>query len=809
MGAVSYRFRAELRERWRSWLGLALLVGLAAGGVTALLAGARRTDSAYSRYLDAQRAPDALVINEPNDEDPTAQFDLDEIARLPQVEDSVRVGYGFVAIGSGVTSLTPLDDRFGDEVDRLDVVEGRLPDADRPEEVALSTTVAELDDLQVGDSVDLLEPAIVEGGVPEDLSELPPQDQALVRQVTNLDPINTLRVVGIVTAPGTFPPQPRTPCCAFHSLAFGAAGTPGEALAVRLADGADVSDLRADLEPRAGGLPLHLSDIEAQGEDVAQSIHVQAVGLRLLAGLAGIVALLVVAQLLTRLIVLEAADNPSLEAVGMSRRQRALVAVARASAIGGGAALTCVVAAVLLSPLFPTGLAGTAEPHPGFAVDWTALAVGAALTLALPPLVSLLPAWLATRPAATSDVGARRSRAVTWATRLGLPLPSVAGVRMALSRGTGRDAVPVVSSLTTITLGVTVLVGALTFGTSLRHLLDTPRLYGLGWDVQMTTYGEPVADFLAPIAQEHPDVDGLAIGATNLVARVGEDQVDLLGLDAVAGHVLPPLLTGRLPEGPDEVALAPETFDDLDIAIGETIDVRAIEGQEASMTVVGTTVLPDTTEAARRGRGALVSVAGFARLAGFPTTDLAAQDLFLDLAQGSDPGAVASDLAESACEEVPDPEGCFLYPIVYPPPTDVVNFGRAENLPLAMGGVIGVLAVGTLVHVVVTAARRRRRDLALLRTLGFTGRQLVSTISTHATTAVAIGLVVGIPVGLAAGRWLWTLRVEQLGLIVDTRVPAAAAVALAIGALVLANLVALVPGRAAARAHAAEVLRAE
>jgi hypothetical protein len=63
MTAVWYRFRAELRSRWRAWLGLGLLVGLAAGAVMALAAGARRTDSAYARFLDRHDAYDAMVFD--------------------------------------------------------------------------------------------------------------------------------------------------------------------------------------------------------------------------------------------------------------------------------------------------------------------------------------------------------------------------------------------------------------------------------------------------------------------------------------------------------------------------------------------------------------------------------------------------------------------------------------------------------------------------------------------------------------------------------------------------------------------------
>ena len=51
MGAATLWFGAELRARWRATLGLALLVGVVAGACLAAAAGARRTDSAYPRFL--------------------------------------------------------------------------------------------------------------------------------------------------------------------------------------------------------------------------------------------------------------------------------------------------------------------------------------------------------------------------------------------------------------------------------------------------------------------------------------------------------------------------------------------------------------------------------------------------------------------------------------------------------------------------------------------------------------------------------------------------------------------------------------
>jgi hypothetical protein len=50
---IRFRFRAELRTRWRASLVLGLLIGVIAGGTLAATAATRRTHSAYARYLDA------------------------------------------------------------------------------------------------------------------------------------------------------------------------------------------------------------------------------------------------------------------------------------------------------------------------------------------------------------------------------------------------------------------------------------------------------------------------------------------------------------------------------------------------------------------------------------------------------------------------------------------------------------------------------------------------------------------------------------------------------------------------------------
>src|SRR6478735_3273993 len=88
MNAVLVRLRAELRSRWRAWPGLALLIGLAGGAATAAGAGARRTRTAYPRFLSAQKSFDLLTGGFPDNVDPDQA--LATIERFPVVKEWAR-----------------------------------------------------------------------------------------------------------------------------------------------------------------------------------------------------------------------------------------------------------------------------------------------------------------------------------------------------------------------------------------------------------------------------------------------------------------------------------------------------------------------------------------------------------------------------------------------------------------------------------------------------------------------------------------------------------------------------------------------
>jgi putative ABC transport system permease protein len=105
--------------------------------------------------------------------------------------------------------------------------------------------------------------------------------------------------------------------------------------------------------------------------------------------------------------------------------------------------------------------------------------------------------------------------------------------------------------------------------------------------------------------------------------------------------------------------------------------------------------------------------------------------------------------------------------------------------------------------------RRRRRDLAILKTLGFVRRDVATAVAWQATTVVIVSLVVAVPLGVALGRWTWTLLADDLGVVARPQVPWLTITAVVGAALVLANLIALVPGQIAARTRPASVLRSE
>ena len=812
MKAIWARSRAELRGRWRATLALAVMVGLVGGIAIAAAAGARRTHSAYPRFLEATNAADILVNP---DLGAFTELDFDAVAALPEVASMGTVGGMVVAFpGPGgepvldrslPLSLAPVDDRTFATLERPQLLAGRLPDPSRLDEAFVNPTLADQRGLRPGDALDVLVAPVEELYAAEESGQPLPQFEPRRLTITGIgvsgDEIVTDEAFADDGKLGLTPAFYREhPDAVFYWGLF-----------VDLkGDAADVGSFRAGVERLAGDEAIEFQTAAVTSTTVQRAIRPQAVALAIFAALAGLAGTLVAAQALARQLGADAGDAPALHAVGMSRRQRLAVALVRVGVVGLAGAVVAGVVAVALSPLFPVGPARLAEPNPGVAVDPSALGLGAASLLVMVVACSAVPAWRSAtvrslRPAAEAG-GGRPSRLAGALSRVGARLPAVVGVKLALEPGRGRTSVATRSALVGASLAVAGVVAAVTFAASLDHLLTTPRLYGWNWDVVIEggdgsdeALAEAIGTVAASLADD-PGVSALSMGNVGRVVLAGT-PVPAVGVDPIRGALSPTIVHGRAPVADGEVALGSRTLERLELSVGDVVTAEENGGGTTTeLKVVGQAVFPnfatysgsDNTEL---GLGALVTTAGLARFG----PEFTKPFLLIELVEGADPASLL-DADEAGLLELVDAPQL---------PADVVNFDRVRETPMALAALLAALAFATVTHTLVTSVRRRRRDLALIRALGFLRRQVSATIAWQATTVAAVALLVGLPLGVAAGRWAWTLLAEGLGIPPEPVTPLVA-LALAVPAvLVVANLVAALPARSAGRIRPALALRSE
>ena len=142
-------------------------------------------------------------------------------------------------------------------------------------------------------------------------------------------------------------------------------------------------------------------------------------------------------------------------------------------------------------------------------------------------------------------------------------------------------------------------------------------------------------------------------------------------------------------------------------------------------------------------------------------------------------------------------------------PAEITDYQAMRAAPLILAVGLSTGAVVALTLTLLTSVRRRRRDLALLKALGLTRDKLSAVLAWQSTVSVAIGVVIGVPLGIVFGHAMWDLFAHELFAIPDSTVPVLATAVVALGALVLANLVAAIPGRRAANTPTNLILNAE
>jgi hypothetical protein len=320
----------------------------------------------------------------------------------------------------------------------------------------------------------------------------------------------------------------------------------------------------------------------------------------------------------------------------------------------------------------------------------------------------------------------------------------------------------------------------------------TPSNYGFPWDGL-------VAGFQGAVVAEHgsdltanPNVRDLGTVKSSIV-RIENDDVNVYAFATLKGSVSPTLLEGRLPRRPDEVVLGTATLRDAHAGIGDVVAMAGVD-ETVQRRVVGTAAFPILDDRSAVGRGAVLTSAA---LDASVASESINHDLLVTWSPGVDVGAANRDLEERTGAEVFAPRL----------PADVNNLKLVEGLPRALAVFLALVAGLALAHTLVTTVRRRGHDLAVLRALGFVGAQVSATVAWQATAFAVVGLIVGIPLGIAAGRAAWTLVATAIGVADRPAIPLVLLGVMAVSALLIANLLAALPGRMARAIRPATTLR--
>ena len=292
------------------------------------------------------------------------------------------------------------------------MLEGRRVRPDRPDEVVVSFTLADQYGLGIGDELDIISPGFLRAYEfflenPEELTEEDAEYLGAIERTLEVLPGGKATIVGIQASPGEFPPQIEgsgrylvhtSPALYPVRAELAGLSEGGDSLLVRLERGALDSDAFLDhIEELGGGVVPDVVVAAELNRNAQRSFHTQATALWLLALLTAITALLVVGQLLARFTAVQSTDNPTLASLGTTVPQRAALSLCRAAVIGIVGGFLAVALAFVASPVFPTGLARTAEPDPGLPLDVGVALLGMLGVLVLVLVLTLWPAWRGTR----------------------------------------------------------------------------------------------------------------------------------------------------------------------------------------------------------------------------------------------------------------------------------------------------------------------------------------------------------------------------------------------------------------------------
>lgn len=741
-GAIALVARRRWQSGWRQHLLLAAAVSMTVGIVLAVLLGANRSAAAMDRLRSATHASDVLL----GSGDAEVGDLLASVSAAPWALESGAIRELFVRPkGSdlfpdyNLLSLAQEPTVGGASLDVPIVVEGRAPDPGRVDEVAMSEALAADLGLQVGDRI-VLESTSFEwvevaynGGDPG-----PPDGPEVEAELVGLArlPADFGRYEGILHLTPAYADRYEDQV---RTYTFIVAATT-EAVRARLEAGERVT---------AGGaasLDVLLSP-DSRSEAVQDSLDTVAAALRLVAATAGLAGVAVLGLITSRVAREAVADRETLIAIGWTGPEvTRLATLVLVPPLVAGLAVGLLVG-VVASPLASIGLAAAIDPAGDASVVDLALVAGTALGG-----TALLGALLAVTAARVRTSASHARTTVPPAPALQRPLAVALGMRRALFGAPDRGGRVSRSAVVAVAAAVAIAGAALVVGSSIQRLQDEPALSGHGPPSQrVIDAGEDLEVFERAMATMDADARAVDLIGLHVAFGVqGPGAVDLSALvfDARRGDPGAAVLRGRLPAQPDEVAVGPASLELMDLAVGDEIELRAPE-RSARFEIVGAVLFPEGDFS--HDSGVAMTAEGAAFLGGVDAT--AIHQIAFSWGSGIDEAAADQELSAAGFNVLTTPEGLV--------PASVSNLGEVRGLAPLVAGLVLVLGLVTALYAVTITGRLGRREAGTLQALGLTPGATAAVAEVQGVAVAVVGVVIGLPLGIAAGRQLWSLIADR------------------------------------------------
>ncbi len=705
--------------------------------------------------------------------------------------------------------------------DRLAVVQGRLADPNRADEVEMTANTAHSLGVHIGQVIPL--------GFYTD-AQTNESDFGTTRVAPRLRV--EAKLVGIVVLNNevvqddidkSYGFAVVTPALMRHVIAVSPAAAQPVLYGLQLAHGdRDIVKVEKSLTsilPAGSTYEFHVTSRVVSAVEL--SVKPESVALGAFGLIAALVTMVLGIQAISRQLRLGQENRQVLRALGASPAVTVgdgLLGVLIAIVLGS---LLAEVVAVALSPLAPLGPVRPVYPDLGVSFDWTVLGIGLAVLL-----IGLGSAAIALalrgaphRVRRTELVATQGSRVVRGAEVAGMSTAGVLGLQFALDRGRGRTAVPVRSALLGTVLAVALVVVTLTFASGLNTLVSHPALYGWDWNYMLNP-SDDVPPQTLTVLDHDPDVAAWT-GANLANAQIDGQSFPIL-LSSTNAALTPPILSGHRLEAKNEIVLGAATLAALHKHLGNTVVISYGTRADAPvyvpptrLTVVGTTTLPTVgytsfiADHTSMGTGAIVAKgiepAAFQRALHSPDPNFDGPEMvFVRLRDGISANAGRRDMqrvasgAAKVFKDDPMGEGNGVTVLGVQRPAQIVNYRSVGSTPVILAVGLAVGAIAALGLTLAASVRQRRRDLAVIKALGFVQRQLSAAVAWQAIVAAIVGVIVGIPLGIVVGRQLWILFARNIDAVPDPTVPVLSVLGVGVGALVFAYLASVLPGRRAA-----------